>query len=165
MTIIKALTQAIISRKTLSDQQAMVTEFHRKHSFAVDQALIPTPSLAGFAERLAALAAELADGTDGSLARCRLHLIVEEVAELAAALQDGDEVATLDALADLTYVTVGTAVAYGLPLAEAFTEVHASNMTKSIGGEGRLWHPVKGTDYRPPDLVRVLRESKWDDLT
>lgn len=137
-----------------------VRDFHQKHGFAADQALIPAPGLAGFAERLAALAAELADGTDGSLARCRLHLIVEEVAELAEALRDGDEAAALDALADLAYVTVGTAVAYGLPLAEAFNEVHTSNMTKSVGGEGRLWHPVKGLDYRPPDLARILREAR-----
>lgn len=138
-----------------------VRDFHQKHGFAIDQDLIPAPSLAGFAERLAALAAELADGTDGSLARCRLHLIVEEAAELAEALRDGDELGVLDALADLAYVTIGTAVAYGLPLAEAFNEVHKSNMTKSVESKGgRLWHPVKGPDYCPPNLGKILREAK-----
>ena len=45
----------------------------------------------------------------------RLRLLDEEVAELREAMQAGDLVKIADGLADIVYVTVGTAVPYGIP--------------------------------------------------
>lgn len=66
----------------------------------------------------------------GGLAALRLRLVVEEVGELASALAEGDEVEAADAIADICYVTVGGALAFGLPLPEVWEVVQASNMAK-----------------------------------
>ncbi len=63
-------------------------------------------------------------------------------------------------LADLMYVTIGTAVTFGLPLEEVFTEVHKSNMSK-LGDDGK---PVrradgkilKGENYKEPELDKYF---------
>lgn len=88
----------------------------------------------------------------------RNHLIAEEFAEFIDAILKRDEVEALDALADLMYVIIGTAISLQLPLPEAFVEVHCSNMTKERqvtdpeGGRVRQ----KGPNYKAPDLRRVL---------
>lgn len=84
----------------------------------------------------------------------RLNLIAEEAQELTDALLCGDSVAIADALADLAYVVIGTAITYDLPLPELIAEVHRSNMTKTFGGH----KPVKGPQYSPPDLGRIIKE-------
>ena len=50
----------------------------------------------------------------------RTQLILEELRETHAAMLAGDLVEAADGLADLAYVVVGTAVAYGLPIADAY---------------------------------------------
>jgi len=100
----------------------------------------------------------------------RLHLIIEETAELAVAFHRGCdpndeedrldyETAVLDALADLAYVVIGSAVAFDLPLANGFSEVHASNMTKEKQPTDPSAHRVraKGPNYRPPNLKDIIR--------
>lgn len=90
----------------------------------------------------------------------RQSLIEEEVGELRVAAEAGDIVGIADALADIVYVAYGSACVYGIDLDVVLDEVHASNMTK-LGADGR---PVrradgkvlKGPDYRPPDVRRVL---------
>lgn len=89
----------------------------------------------------------------------RLHLIAEEAGEVASALADNDEVALLDALVDLMYVTIGTAVTYDLPIIEGFEEVHKSNMTKRrIEDDVRCRD--KGPNYVSPNLAKVLDEYR-----
>lgn len=66
------------------------------------------------------------------VANLRLKLIEEETEELAQALFDQNLTETADALADLLYVVLGTAVACGLDLEPIFEEVHRSN-------ESKLW--------------------------
>lgn len=67
----------------------------------------------------------------------RQRLMLEELAELAAALAGRDIVAVADGIADLLYVTVGTATACGLGpiLEQLFLEVHRSNLTKIVRGD------------------------------
>lgn len=91
----------------------------------------------------------------------RIHLILEETAELMAGLMSGNKVATLDALADLMYVTAGCAAVYNLPLTEAFMEVHRSNMTKEKQPSDPHGDRVKdkGPNYEPPQLARLLYEK------
>lgn len=90
----------------------------------------------------------------------RAALLVEELGEVLAAMRDRDEVETLDGLADLLYVALGTAVAFDLPLGAAFAEVHLSNMTKRPQADGGMRVKEKGEGYVPPDLARVLSEHR-----
>jgi len=62
----------------------------------------------------------------------RVRLILEETAELLLALARRDTVEVADALADLEYVVVGTAVQFGIPHDRVFAEVHRSNMSKFV---------------------------------
>ncbi len=94
-------------------------------------------------------------GADSRLLRA--ELILEEAAEVCQALSQQDEVKLLDGLADLLYVTLGTAVAYDLPLAAAFAEVHRSNMTKGQAAAAHSGDRGKGEGFSPADLLTVLK--------
>lgn len=106
--------------------------------------------------------AELFNEAPGCQRILRLKLIISETAELARALQQCDEVETLDALADLLYVVHGAALTFDLPLDAAFWEVHTSNMTK---GQRAAAHAPgtdkgKGAAYTAPNLKRVLDQYR-----
>jgi NTP pyrophosphatase (non-canonical NTP hydrolase) len=63
-------------------------------------------------------------------------------------------------LADLMYVTIGTAVTFGLPLEQVFAEVHRSNMSK-LGKDGKPVYRedgkvLKGPGYFEPQLERFF---------
>jgi predicted HAD superfamily Cof-like phosphohydrolase len=61
----------------------------------------------------------------------------------------------LKELSDLQYVLSGMAISFNLPLEEAFTRVHTSNMSKLVDGkplkraDGKF---LKGPNYHPPYL-------------
>ena len=103
-------------------------------------------------------AAKNARGREGRAAFLRLGLIQEELAELARALIQEDLVATLDGLTDIQYVLDGAYLAFGLQNVKlpAHREVHRSNMTKSGGDDHGSGKVVKGPNYEPPDLAKVL---------
>lgn len=93
---------------------------------------------------------------DPSVAKLRLELIREEVAELQAAVDGMDMLAIADGLTDILYVVYGAGHAFGIDLDECFHEVHSSNMTK-LGPEGRPLYRedgkvMKGPNYREPNL-------------
>lgn len=103
----------------------------------------------------------------------RMELIREEWTELVEALgyetingtpikiDDSKEpnlVAIADALADLTYVVLGAATAFGIDLEPIFEEVHKSNMTKLIDGAFRAdGKYVKGPSYTPANLTPIIQ--------
>jgi predicted HAD superfamily Cof-like phosphohydrolase len=62
----------------------------------------------------------------------RTSLMEEEWNELYTAMAKEDMEGVADGLADLCYVVIGTAVAYGIPLDRVFEEVHRSNMEKAV---------------------------------
>lgn len=69
-------------------------------------------------------------------------------------------------LADLLYVTYGTAVAFGIDLDNVFAEVHRSNMSK-LGPDGKpvynsIGKVMKGPSYTPPDLSFLEKEAMDD---
>ncbi len=115
-------------------QQAQVEEFHRKHSFPVG----------------------VEPGQDPKTDCVRLHLIAEELGELALAIGERDIVKIADALGDLAYVLLGAAVTYGIPLDAVFAEVHRSNMTKAVRDPKDTRLRSKGDSYRPPNIKQVL---------
>lgn len=91
------------------------------------------------------------------IADLRLDLIQEETNELAEADSLGELDKVADALADLMYVVLGTAVAYGIDLEPVFQEVHRSNMTKFIDGHKRedgKW--IKGPSYSPANIQPII---------
>jgi predicted HAD superfamily Cof-like phosphohydrolase len=119
----------------MTSEQAMVEEFHA----AFDILRRDTPGI-----------------PDKTTRELRCELIREELDELRAAFADGDIVEVADALADLLYVTYGTAVSCGIDMEPVFREVHRSNMTK-VGGYKRddgKW--VKPETYSPADIATVL---------
>lgn len=94
----------------------------------------------------------------------RLKLLREELSELETALRHGDLVETADALVDLSYVTLGTAVQLGLPWAQLWREVHSSNMRKRPGIVKKRQVPgqidaVKPPGWIPPDLRTIILEA------
>jgi predicted HAD superfamily Cof-like phosphohydrolase len=82
----------------------------------------------------------------------RVHLLMEELAEVIIGLASCKKVDVLDGLADLSYVTLGTAAVFELPLPEAFEEVHRSNMTKKPSDQ----RCSDKTGYTPPNLKKLL---------
>lgn len=117
-----------------------VTEFHLAYGQAAPDKAIPLPD---------------------DILMLRVRLIGEEFSEYREAAFRGDLVEIADALADLAYVVVGTAVAHGLVrFDEIFAEVHRSNMSK-LGADGK---PVlredgkvlKGPGFSPPDLAPLI---------
>jgi predicted HAD superfamily Cof-like phosphohydrolase len=136
----------------------------RKATAAVGEALDPQACVRAFHARYGVPAPEVPGLPDPATARMRLRLIREETDELASAFAAGDLVAVADAIADLLYVTVGTAVTCGIDLRPVFAEVHRSNMTKDAArGPGADGKVVKGPGFRPPDLAPLLRAQGWKD--
>jgi predicted HAD superfamily Cof-like phosphohydrolase len=96
---------------------------------------------------------------DSQTVQLRVRLIKEELEELQEAFDNHDIVEVADALGDLMYVVLGTAVSCGLPTDQIFDEIHRSNMSK-VGGhrdEGGKW--IKPPTYSPPYLEPILENA------
>jgi predicted HAD superfamily Cof-like phosphohydrolase len=95
------------------------------------------------------------------VAQLRQDLLDEECGELREAVELGDIVKIADAVADIVYVAVGTAVVYGIPFDAVLREVHVSNMTKvNSPAEAKL---VKGPGYEPPRIAALLGMDGSDE--
>lgn len=74
-----------------------------------------------------------------------------------------DLVEVVDGLADMSVVTTGTFIAYGVTDTTVLEEVDANNLRKfGPGGykrEDGKW--MKPPDHRPPEIERVLRAQGW----
>ena len=111
-------------------------------------------------------AGQLDDGLSGDQRReRRMLLISEELGELEDALWAGDKVQVADAVADLIYTTLGTAVEEGIDAEVAFEEASASNDTKIDWENNRPWatHPngkvAKDHHFVEPKMARAVVES------
>lgn len=102
---------------------------------------------------------------DSELVRLRMRLIREEfdevMAELKALLAVKDADSTIEVyrlllkeLCDLRYVTEGAAVVFGLPIDDAYAEVHRSNMSK-LGPDGRPMHREDGKVLKGPNYFQA----------
>lgn len=65
------------------------------------------------------------------------RFLMEELSELLKAHEQGDLVGAADALADLSYVTMGCAHHMGIPLPSVLGIVHDANMAKVPGSTSR----------------------------
>jgi predicted HAD superfamily Cof-like phosphohydrolase len=82
----------------------------------------------------------------------RLDILDEEHKEFRRAVEARDIVQIADALADVIYVAVGTALEFGIPLDRVWEEVQRSNMAKR--------DPVTGKVRRRDD-GKVLKPEGW----
>lgn len=90
----------------------------------------------------------------------RYNLIKEELMELAHGLTSKDTTEVADAIGDLLYVVLGTAVTCGIDIQPVFEEIHASNMTKFIDGyrrEDGKW--MKGPSYTPANIKPIIDQQ------
>jgi predicted HAD superfamily Cof-like phosphohydrolase len=86
----------------------------------------------------------------------RIGLISEEALELIDAMRSGNLTEIADGIADLIYVTVGASLEYGIDADAVWDEVQRSNLTKSGGGvryDGKI---LKGPNFEPPEIDRIL---------
>ena len=123
----------------MTDEQAMVETFHRKFEIVVQ----PVPT-------------DVSEETK----HLRARLIQEEFDELKEAMASGSLAAVAKEMADLLYVTYGTAVSYGIDMEPVFQEVHRSNLSK-VGGYKRAdgkW--VKPPTYSPADITSILEGQR-----
>ncbi|MDR4465143.1 MAG: hypothetical protein MRJ66_12835 [Nitrospira sp.] len=123
----------------MTNEQTMVEAFHNRFDILVRT--VPT---------------DLNDDTK----QLRVRLIQEEFDELKEAMAAGNLAAVAKELADLLYVTYGTAVSYGIDMEPVFQEVHRSNLSK-VGGYKRAdgkW--VKPPTYSPADINPILEAQR-----
>jgi len=123
----------------MTNEQTMVEAFHNRFDILVRT--VPT---------------DLNDDTK----QLRVRLIQEEFDELKEAMAAGNLAAVAKELADLLYVTYGTAVSYGVDMEPVFQEVHRSNLSK-VGGYKRAdgkW--VKPPTYSPADINPILEAQR-----
>ena len=152
--------------KSLVDK---VREFHIKQQFPVDLRLEDCKRNVDCSKYLKDTATNvltisdqieslLIEETDPRLLRA--HLILEEACESILGLANCDEVELLDGLSDALYVDIGTAVTFNLPITEGLMEVCFSNLTKSPRDLDDPRVRVKGDNYKPPNLRRILDEFR-----
>lgn len=95
-------------------------------------------------------------GAEHPLTLFRLRLLDEERHELTDALKLEDTNETADAIADMIYVLVGTAISFGIDLRPVWSEVHRSNMAKVGGGNHADGKIKKPEGWHPPDIAKAL---------
>jgi len=124
----------------VSDAQKLVADFHRMFNH-------PAPSKYT---------------TKGYRYMLRKRLVLEEAMEFGEACEEMDPVAMVDALCDLLYVTLGSAVELGVDLAPFFLEVHRTNMNKVDANGEPIWDTqgktLKPANWEPPRIAQMLRE-------
>jgi len=97
---------------------------------------------------------------DSGVVDLRLKLIKEELAELEAAMVEGDLIGIADGLADLLYVVYGTAASYGMDIRPIFDEVHRSNMAKVGGAKREDGKVLKPDGWAAPNLAPILENMR-----
>lgn len=96
---------------------------------------------------------------DEDTAAFRHRLVREEADELDDAVMNEDIPAIADACADLIYVVVGLAIAYGIDLRVIWTAVHEANMRKSLTERRGDRKVLKPADWVAPDIAGILAKQ------
>lgn len=151
----------------MQDAENSLDEFHEKHGFTNRRRLIyhgrgdeleqtPSDILHSVSSHVLAEALKHQKQKDERL--YRIHLMVEELSEVCAAIEKYNEGELADGLADLMYVVVGTATTFDIPLMRLFAEVHRSNMSKQVRQKGNERMRDKGPSYSPPRIIEILAD-------
>lgn len=168
-TAIQAASNEQLERCRTHDRQGDVSAFHRKFG-------VPHPERPGWPsqERI----------------ELRVKLIAEEFCEFLEACGCGFDLAiwngwsgkdivqnssetefkpsadlpkAADALIDMEYVILGTHNEFGIDSNPLWAEVQASNCSKTGGAVREDGKILKGPDFKPPQIERLLREQGWHD--
>lgn len=137
----------------MNEWQQMVREFHRKFGQ-------PAPRRP-----------KLGDSWNRAVPLHRMGLRVSLMREELDEFEESERACTLgcsptpmvDALVDLLYVTIGTAVELGVDLDPHFREVHRTNMLKEGGATRADGKILKPEGWQPPDIEGILRRQMKDD--
>lgn len=96
----------------------------------------------------------------------RVSFMQEELDEYVEAVKRGDLAGQFDALLDLVYVAMGTAIWQGFPWQQGWNEVQRANMAKErvasadVSKRGHAWDIVKPAGWAPPDIEAVLTRAR-----
>lgn len=93
----------------------------------------------------------------------RKKLMREELNETEVAMEAGNLEGVADGLADLIYVAIGTALAYGIDLRPVWNEVQRANMAKEGGGRREDGKILKPEGWVAPDIKTALTEGRLDE--
>jgi predicted HAD superfamily Cof-like phosphohydrolase len=96
-------------------------------------------------------------------AHLRYVLVHEESNELLTAIKENNLEKIADGIVDTIVVTLGAACTYGIDVQPIWDEIHKTNLLKSTGPI----NPVTGKKqkpegWKPPEVVRLLKEQGWD---
>ena len=89
----------------------------------------------------------------------RSKLISEEAKEVSEALGKDDLQGVAKELIDLIYVTVGTAISYGINLSPIWDAVHESNMKKDSGLKNEDGKVLKPKGWKAPNLAFQIAQQ------
>lgn len=99
----------------------------------------------------------------------RIKFLREEFDEFVLGFADKDDAQMADALIDLTYVAMGTALGMGYPWQQLWEEVHAANMRKvnaavdgSDSKRGSAFDVVKPPGWKGPRIKTILEWFGWN---
>jgi predicted HAD superfamily Cof-like phosphohydrolase len=90
----------------------------------------------------------------------RMKLFVDEFKEQIEAIDNQDFVEYIDAIADMIYVLIGTALVCGVDLRPIWDRVHETNMAK-IPPKNPGEKVQKPEGWEPPDIARELGNQGW----
>ena len=119
-----------------------ILDFHKKFGLLPDEGPRPLPA---------------------ELEKFRVGFMEEELQEYKDSIKDNNLEMQLDALVDLVYVAIGTAVLHGFDFDEAWNRVHAANMSKvravkaSDSKRGTAYDVVKPQGWKPPVLKDLVQ--------
>lgn len=153
----------------MKNTQKKVTEFHVRHKFPVHITLQANKNISWLLmwlicktmTRLSKLAIwywKVSGANKDSF--YRIHLMLEELAEMMEGINNGNLIKAADGLGDTLYVIIGTGVVYSLPAFEISKEVCRSNETKQKRTKDNVRLRDKGKDWQPPDFEKALRVGR-----
>lgn len=134
-----------------------MSEFRDVYTFHQKFGLLPTPATPHF--------------LDQETLAFRLKFMREELDEFIEGHTTGNMADTGDALVDLVYVALGTAVMMGLPFDEMWAEVQRANMTKerctdpADSKRGSALDVIKPPGWTPPQHDVILKRAGYDNDT
>lgn len=160
----------------MKETQKKVTEFHARHKFPINIPLQANRNISWllmwFICRVMIRLSKLAlrywkicgikdnfcnTSTTNKESFYRVHLVLEEFAEMMEGINNGNLIKAADGLGDTSYVIIGVGVVYGLPAHEISEEVCRSNETKKKRTKDNIRLRDKGKNWQPPNFERALK--------